>query len=51
MAMSKLLLHSDHHRRIRCTLWLATTRPPWFGLQDVDMRIQGWQMQPREYIG
>jgi len=45
-AASKLLLHSDHYGRIHCALWSATTRSTWSRLQDLDMRIQGCQMQP-----
>ena len=44
--MSELLLHSDHHGRIRCAVWSATERSQWSRLQDLDIRIQGCQMQP-----
>jgi len=42
-AMSKLLLHSDHHGRIRCALWSTTirVRTPGSGHED-----SGCQMQP-----
>jgi len=25
--------------RFQCALWLATTRPPWSSLLDLDMRV------------